>query len=312
MRIRNGVLLMVEVTMLLAGCATDRVIFVTKTSIGIDADTTPPTVSIAYDRTDGYFGPRYDSGAVPPVVSSIKTDLAIFAPKIRQVYATGNAAMLVLTDPPPQEVEKLELTGKKKTMFFGTSTTVGLKLGFDASGVPESILLGYKRKEISVIPLGTKTKKNGNGEDVEIDTYPSVIASIDMRVRSASLDDTSLALSQFFATGNAADELARGNEEIRSSFKTIAEKATDSRTAYIVPVDVQTRKVLINRYVRGLVDAGDKTTLDAIATKLGVPVDPNIIVERRKVLSEMDERVINKDSMDQLSTLLHPITQKDF
>ena len=54
----------------LTGC-TDQVIFITKTSVGIDADTTLAAVSIAYDRTDGYLGPRYEDGSIPPVVSSI-------------------------------------------------------------------------------------------------------------------------------------------------------------------------------------------------------------------------------------------------
>ena len=58
--------------MLLAGCATgpDRVVFVTKTSLSVlDYDTAPPGVGIAYDRVEGYFGPSYASGAVPPVIS---------------------------------------------------------------------------------------------------------------------------------------------------------------------------------------------------------------------------------------------------
>ncbi len=39
-------------------------------------------------------------------------------------------------------------------MFSGTSTTLGIKLGFAAAGAPESITFGYKRKEVSIIPIG--------------------------------------------------------------------------------------------------------------------------------------------------------------
>jgi hypothetical protein len=56
-----------------------------KTSVGIDANTTPAAVSIAYDRTDGYLGPHYEDGTIPPVVSSIQSDLSTFNPQIRQV-----------------------------------------------------------------------------------------------------------------------------------------------------------------------------------------------------------------------------------
>ena len=46
--------------LLLTGCASrlDTVVFVTKTSLGVDVEQTPPTASIAYDRVEGYFGPR--------------------------------------------------------------------------------------------------------------------------------------------------------------------------------------------------------------------------------------------------------------
>jgi hypothetical protein len=312
MKLRNCFLPVVGATIFfLGGCAADRVIFVTKTTIGIDADTTPPTVSIAYDRTDGYIGPRYDNGAVPPVVSSLQSDLAIFAPKVKQVYATGDAAELV-TDHSSTAPTKRKLTGAKKTMFFGTTTTVGLKLSFDGTGAPESISLGYKRKEISVIPLGTVTEKDDAGNSIQVDKYPSVIAGIDMRVNAESFRDTGLALSQFFATGYSAEVLAM-DPEIRASFQTIAEQGTSPRVAVILPTDVHSRYISLTNYVRGLAAANDRKTLDSIATTLGVGIDPkNITVERNKVILEIRQRVVDKTSMDQVSTLLQSITNRTF
>ncbi|MBF0307665.1 MAG: hypothetical protein HQL41_18730, partial [Alphaproteobacteria bacterium] len=58
----------------LAACAdSDSVLFVTKTSLGIDMDTKPAGVAIAYDRVEGYVGPTYDNGAMPPVVAFIES-----------------------------------------------------------------------------------------------------------------------------------------------------------------------------------------------------------------------------------------------
>ena len=78
----------------LAGCASrpDTVVFVTKSSLGLDVEQTPPSASIAYDRVEGYFGPRYESGAVPPVVAVFMTNGQLLDRRVKQLYATGDAA----------------------------------------------------------------------------------------------------------------------------------------------------------------------------------------------------------------------------
>jgi len=209
---RNTILL--AAALALAGCAiNDTVVFVTKTSIGLDGDLTTGSASIAYDRTDGYIAPRYPDGAVPPVVASIQTDLGVFVPQISQTYATGEAALILASpkpmprearcDPHPMQVDPADNRQQKKTMFFGTSATLGIKLTFSPGGPPDSIILGYKRREVSVIPIGTKVE---NG--IHRDFYPSVIASISTRVEADTIAKTSVPLNQFFATGAAARCLA--------------------------------------------------------------------------------------------------------
>ena len=212
--------------LVLAGCATtDAVLFVTKTSLGIDFDAKPAAASIAYDRTEGYIAPSYANGEIPPVVASIKSDAKIFNPKIRQIYATGDAAVIAVSKNSEATLKildpnyKKQLKGEKKLMFFGTSTTTGLKVGF-TSYAPDSFVFGFKRKEYSFIPLGKHTE-DGNTYDV----YPSVLASIDTDATAgraneegAASGDTSLSNSQFFATGRAARELA-ANPAISDAFK---------------------------------------------------------------------------------------------
>lgn len=204
--------------LVLSGCSAprDTVLFVTNTSFGITADSKPATVNIAYDRQEGYLGPRTVNGGMPPVVASIQTNGDVFNPKVRQVYATGAAATLV-TDPAATTGPANDLTGLDgKMVFFGTATSVGLKVGFDDSGTPDNMLFGYKRKELSVIPLAS------DGGKV---VYPSVLASIDTTAATSTLKDTGLSVSQYFATGRAAELLAANNASIRGSFATLSSNA---------------------------------------------------------------------------------------
>jgi hypothetical protein len=74
----------------------------------------------------------------------------------------------------------------------------------------------------------------------------------------------------------------------------------------------QSRKVAINRYIRTLATSNDKATLDSIATLLNIGTDSDILDERNTIIIEMDKRVTDEPSMDALSTLLKPLTKKDF
>lgn len=196
---------------LVSACGSkNRVVFITKTSLSIlEADSKPAGVSIAYDRVEGYIGPKYDNGAVPPVYAAIESNGKIFNPRVKQLYATGRAAVIATAlnakDVPPPE-DKL-LAGRKKVMFFGTATTTGLKVGVTTT-VPDSFVFGYRRKEFSVIPLGATIDEN-SGELV--DNYPSVLASIQTKAdvgENPLSGDVGLANKQFFATGVAAEHLA--------------------------------------------------------------------------------------------------------
>jgi hypothetical protein len=183
------------------------VIFTTKTSIGIDVDGTPPEASIAYSRVEGFIGPRYDNGAVPPVTSRLSTDGGLFSRSINQFYATGRAATLVSggTESSPAVTA---LQGEKKAMFFGTSTTLGVKISFSATGA-EGFTLGYRRKELSFIPVGKKG---------EVDTYASVIGVYATDVAASTVQDSKFGIAQYFATGAAADNIASW-DETKASFR---------------------------------------------------------------------------------------------
>ena len=228
-RVFTSVLLLI-----ICGCAsTNSVTFVTKTSLGLDVDSTPPGVSFAYDRVEGYIAPRYENGAVPAVAGSIVTDGGTLGRNVRQFYSTGQAA-LKLTDDSNVTPPKVLLEGKRKTMFFGTTTTLGVKFAFNPTGI-DGFNLGYKRKEFSYIPVG-QIEENGK----TVDTYPSVLGVLDTGVEASTLADSKIGVSQLFATGAAAEKLAE-LPILRARFKSLA---TDALSQYRVDERQQQRFAL--------------------------------------------------------------------
>jgi hypothetical protein len=247
--------------LLAAGCK-DRATFVTSTDIGINASVTTEQVHIGYGRTELFQGPSYpDAGAVPEVVGYLGSNLEIFSPKIRQVYATGQAANLV-TQPeaPDQKGESPDsLEGTRRPLFFGTESIIGLKLGF-TNTAPSSIKLGYDREEVSIIPLRADTSDTTADGSKTKDIYPSVLAAINMDLTTPSpvarvaaeptttgFGSSGLAVTQFFATGSAARNLAK-LPAIRDSLQLIgqqqvAESVTETAKAWITERNAQTDQV---------------------------------------------------------------------
>jgi len=229
MKNTSSFLLTLAAACLLAACNDpNTVLFVTNSSLGINFDSKPATANIAYDRVEGFIGPRFENGGAPPAVASMQTDGNIFNPTVRQTYATGAAAVGATTGkvPEPQGLEGR--SDQKKLMYFGTATTFGLKVGFAATGnapVPDSFLFGYRRKEASIIPIAEK-QAEGKPEGTMSAVYPSVLASMEVNVSSTGNDPTATgtATNQFFATGTAAEALST-NPKVQAAFQIKAERA---------------------------------------------------------------------------------------
>ncbi len=189
----------------LTGCGgTNYGVFATSTNLGIDADAKTGKIVLGYDRTEGFVGPGYPkSGSAPSVFGFIESDQSVFTPAVKQLYATGSAADLVtaVEDPPPLEPSKTE--GTPKTMAFGTTTSIALRVSFTGGApVPDSLSFGYKRSEASVIPVHT-------GEDGKEPRYVPTLAAIKMNsAADQGFAGTGLGVRQFFATGDAARNLA--------------------------------------------------------------------------------------------------------
>ena len=231
---------------LLAACSTPtgQVVFVTKTSLGIDAEQTTPGVSVAYDRFEGYMAPRYDHSNIPPVYATFNTDGGIVDRNIKHTYATGKAAKSIADN---QAIAQGALSGAQAAeslreramqreaeagrgqvqasqspppsdppaMFFGTTTTLGLKFGFTGPAV-DTFVLGFKRKELAVIPQGKDTTQ-----------FPSVVAIYNSNVKHdphAQGPNAKFGIGQLLATGDAAESVANNldiNKEIASEARAL-------------------------------------------------------------------------------------------
>lgn len=213
--------------LLLGACASpqDTAIFVTKTSFSlVDVDTAPASISIAYDRVEGYIGPRFDDGKVFPVISWLETSGEGFSRNINQVYATGKAARIVTTQGVWTDTDPVVKPDgqENKVVLFGTNVTVGLKIGYvQGTPVPTSFTIGYRRKEASLIP-------------VDRERQPSVLASFDNGVAiqaAGGRPEAGFGVAQYFATGLAAENLAM-KDGIRQRFRDKAEEALGNVERY--------------------------------------------------------------------------------
>src|SRR5262245_43241579 len=116
---------MLNATGLLCACDPGHATFVTATNIGISADVHTEELQIGYVRAELFYGPAYvEVGEAPQAVGFLDTNLSAFSPKIKQLYATGDAAVLVTQkNTSTQDDNKApDLTGARRPLVFGTGT----------------------------------------------------------------------------------------------------------------------------------------------------------------------------------------------
>ena len=295
----------------LYACAPDHVMFVTDTSLGINVESKPATASIAYDRTEGFIGPRYSDGTIPPVVASLQTGGNVFNPAIRQFYATGNAAVLATSasssnTPPRQPASSSGPSSNGSTdprntigklAFFGTSTTIGVKVGFDGQApLPDSFVFGYRRKEFSFIPVDDADNGTGGGG------YSSTLASIDSNtstsnpagVTVAGPGSVGLSATQFFATGIAADNLAT-NPGVARAMSFAAATAASATLSPTQAAQVQALVGTINQSTSNAItkisanlpdDASFPATLSSMIDKAAPALSPQAAAYYKKFASK--------------------------
>jgi len=170
----------------LTGCGIgyNYLLFVTKTNMGVDIDTTPPAAEISIARQEGVLAPTFEQGKTLNVLASFNTDLNGFQRLLfgtSSAFSVGDAAYLMgncfnkescnvdiedlkLSAPPTkrkswfgstdEDVEYLG-PGMVNPVFFGTHSTFGLKIEWNGTTgqYPSALKLGYHRKELAWAPV---------------------------------------------------------------------------------------------------------------------------------------------------------------
>jgi len=249
--------------LLLSGCAGyDRILFITKTNVGIDIDNTPPTAEITIARRELAITPTYQdtiSGEnTLPLLGSFGTSGTLFNPTITSVFAGGDAAVTLASGGAVSTVEPICLSEEPDTrspikkfwhfitmtdkedvtrsraFYFATDTAFGVKVAWNGTGgpYPTSFKLGYNRAEFAYPPVFiTKNDECGgniNSEGMWEVNAPSFFASLKNETRMfGAFGDSELGVKhvQFFATGAAAEAWAERSSVNKATFKTMAPEA---------------------------------------------------------------------------------------
>jgi hypothetical protein len=225
-----------------SGCAIgySKIAFFTKSNVGIDVDSQPPTVEVSIARREGVIEPAFEGGKTPQVFAGMHAKTGIgdsflnFFGGVSTAFSGGEAAFNVTNlgdrsreyrplclsrgidnERLPFKSQHIPGPGSVRPFVFGTDTSFGLKVAWSGltAQVPDTIRFGFQRKEIAVAPLTGqavtgKTDEAGNPCKFEIDV-PSFIATVDVNASvgggSRSAD---VGYVQTFATGQAATNLS--------------------------------------------------------------------------------------------------------
>ncbi len=236
-------------TALTSGCVGyNHTLFMTKSNAGLDFDSTPPTAEVNISRKEAVVAPSFEGGQTPPVMASFGSNTGTgagvgrFFFGVDQTFAGGDAAvtMAKLYDKnEPTEPEEtlrakfdssLKLSqlpnanktssglkrfffglpgpGEVRPFIFGTDSQLGLKIGWNGVGgpYPDNLKIGYNRKEFAYAPV-TITPHNSDAAYPYRVRMPSFLATVDSNVEGGS--DVKVGWMQYFATGDAANQLAR-------------------------------------------------------------------------------------------------------
>lgn len=289
---------------LLVSCSTgkDSILFVTKTSLGVDIDSKSPTLDIGYTRKEMTLAPQFEEGQVLPQMASFSSNEGIAVnTALGQSFAVGNPAILLSkylgTAARPkseQVIQASEITAKPysaegtltkaKRYVFATDTSFALKVtfGLETGGYPDSFSLGYKRKELAYVPLFITQE---SGKDVV--KLPSLIATAAMYMDKSSLRESELRYSQFYATGLAANYLA-SQPIVREGIarKILTDEEVDKRILIELNKELTKETVALAPRHQKLLQKIDELSAEDTKRLAGNP--PTITDEEKSMLALLD------------------------
>lgn len=227
---------------LFSGCVGyNHTLFVTKTNLGLDLDTKTPTAEVSIARREVVVAPTFEKGQTPPVAASFRVKGVWIASDIASTFTGGDAAKTVAAlynqeTPADRKVSdstltlanepkgsflgndlKLHQAGTIKPLVFGTDTSLGVKAGWSGmtAQYPDSLKVGFHRKEIALAPVfAARSNHTANGVTAtnHLVKMPSFLATTDSGGKTGSITNSQFRYTQYFATGEAADQLALRRE----------------------------------------------------------------------------------------------------
>ncbi|MGJ0514367.1 MAG: hypothetical protein ACR65O_01305 [Methylomicrobium sp.] len=233
-----------------------------------------------------------------PLLASFGLQGKFYNPRITGQFAGGDAALYLAQDPsednehpvdsslcmknPPDtrgwllklwhsltntSLEEYQLEHQKdsRIFYFATDTAYGLKVAWSGTGgpYPDSLKLGYNRKEFASPPIFVDQGCNGRQENWNV-KLPSFYASIDNASALETFQNAEDKHIQFFATGKAASAFAKRASVRQVAFQNMAPDAAKSEAESL------------NRDLIGEIketfkaDTADKNAILAEAVKLGL------------------------------------------
>ena len=247
----------------LSGCAGyNTTVFTTKSNVGLDIDTKPPTAEITVSRKEAVVEPAFEGGKTPPVMASFKphvgfgSSLQNFFVGVDQTFAGGDAAVilsklydkpdasfdqstedstLLLSEPPKYKnfFQRVPGPGESRPLVFTTDTILGLKIVWSGTSgqLPDSIKAGFNRKEFAWAPLNMTTQSTG-GKTQTLVSIPPFLATIESHISgdTGKNGTNEIAALQYFATGEAARQLAL-KRDVRAAMLARLDPNTTSQKA---------------------------------------------------------------------------------
>lgn len=257
-----------------SGCAGDRALVATKTNIGLDIDSKPPTAEITIARRELAIQPTFPDIAEKkdnnghkiketslPLLASFDLQGKFFNPRIIGHFAGGDAAVYLAQEPtednrtdnkppvdsslclnsPPEDTRgwflKMwttyeEYQKEPRPFYFATDTAYGLKVAWSGTSgpYPDSLKLGYNRKEFASPPIFVDKDKGCNNGQKELWNVklPSFYAAIDNASGLETFEGGKVNHVQFFATGQAATAFAKRASIRQVAFEGMAPDAAKS------------------------------------------------------------------------------------
>jgi hypothetical protein len=252
-------------TVLLGGCAGyNHTLFMTKSNVGLDFDSKPPTAEVSISRKEAVIAPAFEGGQTPPVMASFKPTAGAgssFFLGVDQTFAGGDAAVamsrlydspessedisefdstLPLTKPPRHAESESGLRrfffgllkpGETRPFIFGTDTMLGAKVAWSGTGgqFPDTVRAGFNRKEFAWAPVTIAPNTDASSIGAKM---PSFLATIESSQTISNRPGLKIEALQYFATGEAATRLAVQPEVRRAMLRRVDPNAQKQAMEY--------------------------------------------------------------------------------